>query len=107
MNWYVDDSTVPESIPELMYKQYNSDEDIEKAVFWAYKSQYDVITEHNGHVYDPESPLGYFKDSLILPKICRVSLISSDIIFENNTINGLSNYNSNTIVIKWSQDKVI
>lgn len=100
----MDDNTLPESLPDVMRDAYN-DEEIQNALYWAYKFQYDVISEHNGHVYDAESPLGYLKDDLILPKT-RVSSIKSDVVFSNNTIKGLTNFKSNEIIIKWSQDRV-
>jgi len=105
VNWTVDDNTVPESLPDLMRNKYYRNEEIQNAVFWAYKIQYDVISEHNGRVYDAETPLGYFNDALILPKT-RASLINSNIVFENNTISGLLDFKSNNIVIRWSQDLV-
>ncbi|KAF0772985.1 Uncharacterized protein FWK35_00002279 [Aphis craccivora] len=105
VNWAVDDNTVPESLPDLMRNNYYSNEEIQKAVFWAYKIQYDVISEYNGRVYDVESPLGYFNDILILPKT-RASSISSNVIFENNTVRGLIDFLSNNVVIRWSQDQV-
>lgn len=101
----MDDNTLPESLPDLMRNEYYNDEEIKKAVFWAYKFQYDVISEHNGHVFDAESPLGYFKDDLILPKT-KVSSTNSDVVFLNNTISGFTNFKSNKIIIKWSQDQV-
>lgn len=105
VNWSEDEDTVPESLPKLMRNGYYTNEDIQKAVFWTYKIQNDVISEHNGHVFDAESPLGYFDDHLILPKT-RVSSIDSDVVFENNTISGLANFKSNKVIIKWSQDRV-
>jgi len=105
VNWTVDDNTLPESLPYLMRTKYYGNDEIQNAVFWAYKIQYDVISEHVGHVYDAESPLGYFNDVLILPKI-RASLINSNIVFENNTVSGLMDFKSNNIVIKWSEDRV-
>ncbi|XP_060865305.1 uncharacterized protein LOC132941314 [Metopolophium dirhodum] len=105
VNWTVDENTVPESLPDLMRNKYYRNEEIQNAVFWAYKIQYDVISEHNGRVYDAETPLGYFNDALILPKT-RASLINSNIVFENNTISGLLDFKSNNIVIRWSQDLV-
>lgn len=104
VHWSIDSNTVPESLPDLMRNKYYSSEEIQKAVFWAYKIQYDVISEHNGHVYDAESPLAYFNDILILPKT-RASSINSNTIFENNTVSGLTNFKTN-IVIRWSQDQV-
>lgn len=101
----MDDKTIPESLPDLMRNENYNDYEIQKSVFWAYKFQYDVISEHNGHVFDPELPLDYFKDDLILPKT-RVSSISSDVVFSNNTLSGLTNFKSNKIIIKWSQDRV-
>lgn len=106
VNWSVDENTVPESLPQLMRNGYYTNEDIQKAVFWTYKIQNDVISEHNGHVFDAESPLGYINDHLILPETCRVSLIDSDVVFENNTISGLANFKNNKVIIKWSQDRV-
>ncbi|XP_060852156.1 uncharacterized protein LOC132930344 [Rhopalosiphum padi] len=105
VNWTVDDNTVPESLLELMRNNYYSDDEIQKAVFWAYKFQYDVISEYNGRVYDVESPLEYFNDVLILPRT-RASSINSNIIFENNTVSGLTDFNNNNVVIQWSQDQV-
>lgn len=105
VNWTVDDNTLPESLPYLMLDKYYTNEEIQNAVFWAYKTQYDVISEHNGHVYDVETPLGYFNDVLILPKT-RASLINSNIVFENNTVSGLMNFKSNNVVIRFSQDRV-
>jgi len=107
LDWFVDENSLPESLPELMRytDDYYADEHVEKAVFWAYKIQYDVISEHNGHVYDAESPLDYFVDSLTLPKT-RASSVSSDIVFENNTVGGLTNYETNKHVVRWSQDLV-
>lgn len=96
---------MPESLPDLMRNNYYSNEEIQKAVFWAYKVQYDVISEYNGRVYDVESPLGYFNDVFILPKT-RASSINSNIIFENNTVRGLKDFKSNNVVIRWSQDQV-
>jgi hypothetical protein len=101
----VDDNTVPESLLDLMRNNYYSNDEIQKAVFWAYKFQYDVISEYNGRVYDVESPLEYFNDVLILPKT-RASSINSNIIFENNTVIGLTDFNNNNVVIQWSQDQV-
>jgi hypothetical protein len=93
------------SLPDLMCSRNYNNEEIKKSVFWAYKFQYDVISEYNGHMFDPELPLNYFKEGLILPKT-RVSSINSDIVFSNNTLSGLTNVKSNKIIIKWSQDQV-
>lgn len=103
----MDEDSIPESLPELMrYTDgYNTDEHVEKAVFWAFKIQYDVISKHNGHVYDAESPLDYFVDDLTLPDT-RASSISSDFVFENNIVSRLTNYEINNHVVKWSQDRV-
>lgn len=105
VEWSVDEDSLPEVLPSLMRNAYYSDEEIKKALFWAYKIQYDVISEHNGHVYDTKSPLNYFSDGLILPKT-RASAINSDLIFDDNIVSGLTNFKSNKIVIKWSQDQV-
>lgn len=105
VDWSVDEDSLPELLPDLMRNAQYSEEDINKALFWAYKIQYDVISEHNGHVFDTESPLSYFSDNLIIPKI-RASEINSDVIFDDNTVSGLTNLKNNKIVIKWSQDQV-
>lgn len=103
----MDEDTLPESLPGIMrgnQQVYFSDNDIEKAVFWAYKVQNDVVSEHNGHVFDTEPPLSHFENWLILPKI-RVSSTDSDVVFENNTITGLADHKNNEVVIKWSQNQ--
>lgn len=105
IDWSVDESSLPELLPDLMRNAHYSDEEIKKAIFWAYKIQYDVISEHNGHVYDTALPLSYFSDDLTLPKT-RASAINSDVIFNGNTVSGLTNFKSNKIIIKWSQDQV-
>jgi len=105
VNWTVDDNTLPESLPVLMRKNNYRNEEIQNALFWAYKIQYDVISEHNGRVYDAELPLGYFNDILILPET-RASSINSNFVFENNTVSGLMDLKSNNVIIRWSQDRV-
>ncbi|XP_015373669.1 PREDICTED: uncharacterized protein LOC107168690 [Diuraphis noxia] len=105
VNWTVDDNTLPESLPDLMRVNNYRNEEIQNALFWAYKIQYDVISEHIGRVYDAESPLEYFNDVLILPKT-RTSLINSNFVFENNTVSGLMSLKSNNVIIRWSQDRV-
>lgn len=105
VNWTVDDNTLPESLPDLMRNKNYRNEEIQNALFWAYKIQYDVISEHNGRVYDAESPLGYFNNVLILPKT-RASLINSNFVFENNSVSGLMDLKSNNVIIRWSQDRV-
>lgn len=101
----MDEDSLPELLPDLMRNAHYNEEEIKKALFWAYKIQYDVISEHNGHVFDTKSPLSYFSDDLIIPKT-RASAINSDVIFNDNTISGLTNLKKNKIVIKWSQDQV-
>lgn len=106
MRWSVDEDTLPESLPGLMRdRRRYGDEDVRTAVFQAYRVQYDVVSEHNGHVFDPESPLAYFEDSLTVPRT-RASAFDSDVVFDDNTVDGLTRHNSSDIVIGWSRDQV-
>lgn len=82
-----------------------SDEEIQKAVFSTYKIQLDVVTAHNGRVFDPVSPLDYFDKSIVLPKT-RASSVNSDSVFTENIVSGLTNYETNDMIFKWSLDKV-
>lgn len=41
-----------------------SNEDIQKAVLSAYKSQMKVISEYSGHVYDPDFPMPILKTKI-------------------------------------------
>ncbi|XP_050438319.1 uncharacterized protein LOC126844282 [Adelges cooleyi] len=104
VNYYVDESTLPEALPEQMRNQY-SDKEIELAIRDALENQYKVVSEYNGHVYDPASPFGYFRDDVNV-SITRASSSDFDMIFETNTVKGLSNYQNSTIVIRWAKDQV-
>lgn len=104
----MDEYTVPEALPELLTRDRNyfySDEEIENAVLRAYKIQYDVIAERNGHLYDEKSPLGYFVDGFAVPKT-RASSWDSNAVFANNSVRGLTRHRTNEIIVKWSQDRV-
>ncbi|XP_050441021.1 uncharacterized protein LOC126845971 [Adelges cooleyi] len=104
VKYFVDNATLPERLPELMRGKF-SDEDIEKAVIQAFVNQYEVVSEYNGHVYDPAFPYGYLKDDVRVPKT-RASGPLSDLIFEGNTVKGLSNYLNSSLVIRWYQDQI-
>ncbi|XP_050442959.1 uncharacterized protein LOC126847034 [Adelges cooleyi] len=104
-NWMsVDENTLPEALPELMRNRYD-DEQIRKAVTEALENQYKVVSEYNGRVYDPASPYGYFRDEVAVPNT-RASSPESDMIFEANTVKGLSNHRNRTIAVRWAEDQV-
>ena len=83
-----------------------SDDEIQKAVFQAFENQLKVISEYTGHMLDPESPYGFFKDEMPITN-ARTSNPQSDLIFYNNAIRGFIAHNKNTITIKWVPNQVI
>jgi len=104
VNWSSDDDTLPEMLPKKM--RGKSDDEIQKAVFQAYETQFKVISEYNGHLLDPESSYGYFKDEMPISNT-RTSNPQCDFIFYNNAIRGFIGYNKNSIIIKWVPNEVI
>ncbi|CAH1738199.1 uncharacterized protein LOC114132391 [Aphis gossypii] len=103
-NWSSDDDTLPEVLPKKMRDK--SDDEIQKAVFQAYENQLKVISEYNGHMLDPESPYGFFKDEMPISN-ARTSNPQSDLIFYNNAIRGFIGHNKNSIIIKWVPNQVV
>lgn len=102
-SWSSDDDTLPELLPKKMRDK--SDDEIQKAVFQAYENQLKIISEYNGHLLDPESPYGYFKDEMPISNT-RTSTPQSDLIFYNNGIRGFIGYNKQSIMIKWVPNQV-
>jgi len=102
-NWSSDDDTLPELLPKKMRDK--SDDEIQKAVFQAFENQLKVISEYNGHLLDPESPYGFFKDEMPISN-ARTSNPQSDLIFYNNAIRGFIAQNKNSIIIKWVPNQV-
>jgi len=82
-----------------------SNEEIGKAVCKAYKIQMKVISEYSGHVYDPLFPFGYFKKEYPIPNT-HTYQTDTDLVFNNNVVKGLRDYDQNVIVIKWAPDQV-
>lgn len=104
MNWKSDDNALPEMLPKNMREQSN--EEIQKAVYVAYTNLLKIITEYNGHVYDSENPYEYFKNEYSIPDT-QTFQPEADLVFYNNVVRGLKNFNKNEIVIKWAPDQVI
>ncbi|XP_022176523.1 uncharacterized protein LOC111037955 [Myzus persicae] len=102
--WSSDDDTLPEVLPKKMRDK--SDDEIQKAVFQAFENQLKVISEYTGHVLDPESPYGFFKDEMPISN-ARTSNPQSDLIFYNNAIRGFIGHNKNSIIIKWAPNQVV
>jgi len=104
VKWSIDDDSLPERLPKKLRDK--GDDEIQKAVFQAYENQLKVISEYSGHVFDPEFPLGFFKDEMPITN-ARTSNPQSDLIFYNNGIRGFIGYNKNNIIIKWVPNQVI
>lgn len=82
-----------------------SNEEIQKAVYSAYKTQMEVISEYSGHVYDPEFPYDYLKDEYTVPHT-ETFQADTEFTFTNNIFKGLASYRENAIVLKWAPDQV-
>ncbi|XP_025204488.1 uncharacterized protein LOC112601221 [Melanaphis sacchari] len=103
VNYRYDNDSIPEMLPRQMLGK--SDEEIAKAVFDAYKIQIKIVSEYSGHVYDPADPYGYFKNGYPIP-ITQTYDSDVDLIFENNLVSGLTEYDQNVIIIKWAPDQI-
>lgn len=103
VNWSSDDDTLPEMLPKKMVGK--TDDDVQKAVFQAYATQLKVISEYSGHVLEPDSPYGFFKDEMPITN-ARTSNPQSDLVFYNNAIRGFIGHDKNSITVKWSSDQV-
>lgn len=103
MNWRSDDNVLPEMLPKNLHEKSN--EEIQKAVFDAYTNQMKIVSEYSGHVYDPIYPYGYFKNEYSIPNT-HTFQADADLVFYNNVVKGLRDFNHNDIIIKWAHDKV-
>lgn len=103
MNWSSDGDSLPEVLPKKMVGK--TDEEVQKAVFQAYATQLKVISEYNGHVLEPDSPYGFFKDEMPISN-ARTSNPQTDLVFYNNAIRGFIGHDKNSITVKWNLDQV-
>ncbi|XP_050434577.1 uncharacterized protein LOC126841874 [Adelges cooleyi] len=105
VNWSVDNDTLPEVLPRLV-PSYLSDREIEQLVFQAHEIQLGVISEYNGHVFDPAIPFEYFRNEAKIPK-SRVVLSDTEMEFTNNEVKGLRNYEKCDIILRWAPNEVV
>jgi len=103
VNWRSDDNVLPEMLPKNLHERSN--EEIQKAVFDAYTKQMKIVSEYSGHVYDPAYPYGYFRNEYFVPNT-HTFQADTDLVFYNNVVKGLKEFNHNDIIIRWAPDQV-
>lgn len=104
VNWTFDNDTLPEMLPKMM--RGKSDEEIQKAIFFASDNQMKIISEYNGRVYEPDYPFGYFENEMSIPHT-ETFQSETEFAFSDNVVQGFRNYKTNIIVFKWDSDNVI
>ncbi|VVC24794.1 Hypothetical protein CINCED_3A001877 [Cinara cedri] len=104
VNWEFDNDTLPEMLPKMMLGK--SDEEIQKAVFFASDNQMKIVAEYNGRVYEPDFPYGYFENEISLP-YTETFQSETELAFANNVAKGFRNYKTNIIIFKWDSDNLI
>lgn len=104
VNWIFDNDTLPEMLPKML--RGKSNEEIQKAVFFASDNQMKIVSEYNGRVYEPDYPFGYFENEMSIPHT-ETFQSETEFAFSDNVVQGFRNYKTNMIVFKWDSDNVI